>query len=65
MHGNITRELNPCVATFISHKLKCHVFSFYLFLFSSIKSETTRAETSPALWGGLAPVGRGGDGKRV
>jgi hypothetical protein len=32
MHGNITRK-TPYVATFISNKLKCHVFNLsFLFL---------------------------------
>jgi hypothetical protein len=29
----------PCVTSFISNKLKCHVFCFTFSLFSSIKSE--------------------------
>jgi hypothetical protein len=33
----------PCVATFISNKLKC-CFSFYLFSFSSTKSKNRKAK---------------------
>jgi hypothetical protein len=34
----------PCVATFISNKLKCHVFHFLFSLLSSTQLENRRVE---------------------
>jgi hypothetical protein len=34
----------PCIATFISNKLKCHVFHFIFYLFSSTKLENRRVK---------------------
>jgi hypothetical protein len=44
---------NSLVATFISNKLKCHVFHFIFSLFSSTKSENRMAEQ-------VLPMGRAG-----
>jgi hypothetical protein len=51
-------------ATFISNKLKYHVFLLIFSLFSSIKLENKMAEQVLPREGGLAPVGGGGDGKK-
>jgi hypothetical protein len=57
----------PCEATFISNKLKCHVFSFSLF--SSTKSENQREGGTDPAWGraGTSEMGEeaGKGGRRV
>jgi hypothetical protein len=49
----------PCVATFISDKLKCHGFCFIFSLFFFYKIGEQEGRTSLAQWGGLAPMGEG------
>jgi hypothetical protein len=63
IHGNITRKL-PVYVTFISNKLKCHLFHFVLSLFSSTKSENRRAEKVLPSGEGWLQWKRGGDAER-
>jgi hypothetical protein len=53
MHENITRKLP--VATFISHKQKCHFFSFFFYKIREQEGRTGLAGGGQG--GGLVPVG--------
>jgi hypothetical protein len=53
IYMEISQGNSPCVDTFISNKLKCHVFHFIFSLFPSIKLENRRANKS-------CPGGRAG-----
>jgi hypothetical protein len=51
----------PCVATFISNKLKCHIF---LFLFFLLQNWRTRGGTALPTGEGWHQWEGGGDGER-
>jgi hypothetical protein len=52
----------PCVPTFISNKLKCHVFHFIFSLFSSAKLQSKRNKSYA--WGGWHQWEGGGVGEK-
>jgi hypothetical protein len=52
------------VATFVSNKLKCHVFCFIFSLFSPTNSENRRAEQALLLEEGWHQCEKGGVGER-
>jgi hypothetical protein len=56
---HIIHKETPCVASFISKKLKCHVFHFHLFSLFLLQIREQEARIGPAQWGGLA-LERGG-----